>query len=101
MEEDWGQFVDLDILENNHYIFKNNKYKKYKFYSPLKKIEELKEPETVPKEETTNQNEEKILVKIPIPFIKKNMAIQIKKKLLFIHFTLTFTSVFALIFYLS
>ena len=101
MEEDWGQFVDLDILENNHYLFKNNKYKKYKFYSPLKKIEETIQQETIQQQETTIQTEEKRLIQIPIPFIKKNMAIYVKKKLLFIHFTLTFTSVFALIFYLS
>ena len=100
-DTEWGHFVDLDTIEKDLYLFQKNKYNKYKFYSPLKKIEESIQQETIPQEEITIQTEEKILIQIPIPFIKKNMAIHIKKKLLFIHFTVTFTSVFALIFYLS
>ena len=92
-DTDWGHFVDLDTIEKDLYLFQKNKYNKYKFYSPLKKIEEIKEQDLVKEDEIIHLNEEKItIMMIPIPFLKKRMKIQVKNTSLLIHFTLTIVS---------
>ena len=102
-DTEWGHFVDLDMLEKDLYLFQKNKFNKYKFYSPLKKIEEIKEQYLVEEQEIIHCNEEKMtIVIIPLPFLKKRMKIQVKKTSLLIHFTFTFVfmTLLTFIFYL-
>ena len=97
-DTEWGHFVDLDMLEKDLYLFQKNKFNKYKFYSPLKKIEEIKEQNLIEEQEIIHCNEKISIVMIPIPFLKKTMKIQIKKTSLLIHFSLTIVSMTLLIF---
>ena len=113
---EWGQFVDLD-MNNNESIpkQKQKKYKKriietynYDYFDYLEKIdeecgpremeeiEETKESEKIQKREETQ--EKQTLFTISIPFTKKKMIVHLEKPRLFSYFSFTILSMAAFIF---
>jgi hypothetical protein len=101
---EWGQFVDLDM--NNNESIPKEKQKKYKKrmvktynYDYLEKIDEECGPKEMEEIEETEETQEKqTLFTISIPFTRKKMIVHFEKPRLFSYFSFTILSMAAFIF---
>jgi len=107
---EWGQFVDLDM--NNNESIPKQKQKKYKkrmvetyncdYLEKIdeecgtKEMEEIEEIEEI--QETQETQEKQTLFTISIPFTRKKMRVHFEKSKLFSYFSFTILSMAAFIF---